>query len=502
MTSTGRWGAFVALTATVSFLVGLVVAGTRPPLPLNTFPVRPAPETAPVGVWSGEISTKAVSAPSPAGPVDFAEVATRVNAAVVNVDTASRGSDQTPRATRRFRADDPNAPREGSGSGFIIDPAGFILTNHHVVSGADRVTVTLSDGRLFRADVVGVDPAIDVALLRIHAREPLPVAQLGDSETLRVGEWVCAIGNPLGVYVHSVTVGVVSFIGRKLFDQGLDAFIQTDAAITLGNSGGPLINASGRVVGITTAISANASNIGFAIPIAQVVSVLPQLRTQGSVARGFIGVVVTELTPELRKALRLSAERGALVEDVNPDTPAERAGLRPYDVISAVDGRLIRTDEELTRYVSSRAPGSLVSLDVWRDDERFTLPVKLREREIAESIRRRLPREIDARPAAQDQAPLGLRVRDLDAETAGRLRIPESLQGVLVSDVDPAGPARLAQVRLNHVILEVNRRRVTSAKDYLAAVSLLRSGDVAALLIYDRTTRQRLISTVLPDSGP
>jgi serine protease Do len=294
----------------------------------------------------------------------------------------------------------------------------------------------------------------------------------------------------------------VSFIGRKLFDQGLDAFIQTDAAITLGNSGGPLINASGRVVGITTAISANASNIGFAIPIAQVVSVLPQLRTQGSVARGFIGVVVTELTPELRKALRLSAERGALVEDVNPDTPAERAGLRPYDVISAVDGRLIRTDEELTRYVSSRAPGSLVSLDVWRDDERFTLPVKLREREIAESIRRRLPREIDARPAAQDQAPLGLRVRDLDAETAGRLRIPESLQGVLVSDVDPAGPARLAQVRLNHVILEVNRRRVTSAKDYLAAVSLLRSGDVAALLIYDRTTRQRLISTVLPDSGP
>src|SRR5262249_19664839 len=163
------------------------------------------------------------------------------------------------RRSPRDPSDDDTAPREGSGSGFIIDHNGYILTNEHVVDGADRVTVTLGDGRIFRADLVGADPAIDVALLKIDASDPLPVPPIGHSEGRGVGEWVCAIGNPLG-YVHSVTVGVVSFLGRKLFDPSLDAFIQTDAAISFGNSGGPLINSRGQVVGITTAISSQASN--------------------------------------------------------------------------------------------------------------------------------------------------------------------------------------------------------------------------------------------------
>src|SRR4029079_15402376 len=173
------------------------------------------------------------------------------------------------------------------------------LTNHHVVDGADRVTVTLSDGRSFRADIIGVDEAMDVALLQVHTKDRLPVAPLGNSDTLRVGEWVSAIGNPLGVYVHTVTVGVVSYLGRKIFDQSLDAFIQTDAAISFGNSGGPLINARGQVVGITTAISSQASNIGFAIPISQVIAVLPQLREFGRVARGYAGVVLAPVTGRL-----------------------------------------------------------------------------------------------------------------------------------------------------------------------------------------------------------
>ena len=211
--------------------------------------------------------------------VNFADVAERINAAVVNIDAtskgrASRATRRTPVSGRRTRSDGRRAirdtPRQGSGSGFIIDRDGFILTNHHVIDGAERITVTLADGRAFRGEVVGTDPAIDVALLKIAGSHDLPEAPLGNSDELRVGEWVCAIGNPLG-YVHSVTVGVVSFIGRKLFDASLDDYIQTDAAINFGNSGGPLINSRGEVIGINSAISSRASNIGFAVPINQAV---------------------------------------------------------------------------------------------------------------------------------------------------------------------------------------------------------------------------------------
>ncbi len=491
--------AFIGLTAVVSFLLGLVVAGTRPPSPTDALPVpRAASDLSPIQIPSNTTTT------GPAivgGPSDFGAVAEKLNAAVVNVDTASRGAVDALRTSRRGRTDP--APREGSGSGFIIDPSGYVLTNHHVISGADRVTVTLSDGRIFRADVVGVDPAIDVALLRVHSKGPLPAAPLGNSETLRVGEWVCAIGNPLGVYTHSVTVGVISFLGRKLFDSGLDAYIQTDAAISFGNSGGPLINARGQVVGITTAISAQASNIGFAVPISQVVAVLPQLREHGTVARGYIGVGLRNITPTLRRALRLEPEEGALVEDVTPDTPAERAGLRPYDVVVGADGQSVHSDEDLTRHVSSRQPGTLTSLEVWRDGELKRVFVKLRDRPLPRTVSRRTPTDPDLRPITQPQSPLGLRVRELDEETANRLSIPDTVRGVLVADVDPTGPARLALVRTNQVILEVNRRRINSVQDYLSALGTLETGQAAVLLLFDRTPPgQRVLAVVTPDPEP
>jgi serine protease Do len=436
------------------------------------------------------------------GLVDFGAVAERLNAAVVNVDTAARptGGD-APRSARRLGRGDQGNAREGSGSGFIIDPAGYILTNHHVISGADRVTVTLSDGRFFRADVIGVDPAIDVALLRVHASSPLPAASLGDSDALRVGEWVCAIGNPLGVYTHSVTVGVISFLGRKLFD-GLDAYIQTDAAISFGNSGGPLINARGQVVGITTAISAQASNIGFAVPINQVVAVLPQLREHGMVSRGYIGVSLTSLTPALKRALQIAPDAGALVEDVTPDTPAERAGLRPYDVIVGADGQAIESDEDLTRHVAGRQPGTLTSLEVWRDGEIKRVFVKLRDRPLPRSVSRRtIPGDVQS--AVQPLSPLGIRVRELDQPTASRLNIPDTVRGVLIADVDPTGPARLAQVRANQVVLEINRRRVGSMQEYHAALGALEPGQPAVLLLFDRTPPgQRVLAVVTPDPAP
>lgn len=491
-------GALIGLSAVVSFLLGLVAAGTRPPasgvthaLPPPAFEHRELSIVADARAGSRETT--------PGAPVDFAAVVEQLNEAVVNVDTASRGLAGQPRFSRRYSSNDSDAPREGSGSGFIIDTDGFILTNHHVIAGADRITVTLNDGRAFRADLVGGDPSLDVALLRIEADGPLPAAPLGDSDQLRVGEWVCAIGNPLGVYVHSVTVGVVSYLGRKLFDQTLDNFIQTDAAISVGNSGGPLINTRGEVVGITTAISSQAVNIGFAIPITQVVDILPQLRQDGRVTRGSMGVGLTTVTATLADALGLRAATGALVQDVGADTPAARAGLRTYDVITDIDGRPVTSDEDVIRYVAGRTPGTSVTLRVWRDSAAHDIAVRLVPRAVATRSARPSARMADTRGLDSGWAPLGLRVRELDAETVARLRLPRDLTGVLVSDVDSAGPARLADLRINQVIMEINRRPISSVRDYEAVVADLAPGSSVALLVFDRSTGQTTICTLVAD---
>src|SRR5215470_8541312 len=291
----------IVLTAIVAFLVGAIVAGglTRPAVSAGTPPsarhaaaMRPASDGA---------------ALSPA--VNFADVVERINPAVVNIDATTRGREGR-RRRNRSSAPEPDGPfdfnprgerddpRRGAGSGFIIDTDGSILTNNHVIERAERIIVKLSDGRTARAHVVGADPDTDVALIKIDGLSGLPVAPLGDSSTLRMGEWVCAIGNPLG-YDHSVTVGVVSFLGRKLFDMSLDNYIQTDAAINFGNSGGPLINTRGEVIGINAAISSRASSIGFAVPINGATSVLPQLRARGRVSRGYMGVGLRDVDADL-----------------------------------------------------------------------------------------------------------------------------------------------------------------------------------------------------------
>ena len=493
-----------ALTAVAGFLLGLVASGTWPASPTMAPPVRPLGRPALAAL--GERPAPAYREPAGASGVDFAPVAARLNTAVVNVDAASRGNADrgrsAPQRWSRDFGDDAGAPREGSGSGFIIDETGYVLTNHHVVENADRITLTLSDKRVFRADVVGIDPAIDVALLRIAAPGPFPAAPLGDSGALRVGEWVCAIGNPLG-YVHSVTVGVVSFLGRKLFDQSLDAFIQTDAAISFGNSGGPLINSRGQVVGMTTAISSESSNIGFAIPINQVIEVLPQLRDHGRVSRGYIGVTLTSLTPPLRRALRLGPEHGALVQDIAAGRPGERAGLRAYDVIAGVDGEPVLTDEDLIRYISGRLPGTVAELDVWRDGTRRQVAIKLTERPLLETVQGRSTAPPGVRAiATTDYGPLGIAVRDLDDALAARNRIPQEIRGVIVFYVDPAGPGRLARLRSGHVILEINRRPVRSAAEFRAATAALRPGEAAAVLLYDPLVDGRVIAAVVPDASP
>jgi serine protease Do len=488
----------VALSAVVAFLVGLIIAGEFTPSTI----VAVAPRSA---VRSGE-SARTASLSALPSVVNFADVVERMNAAVVNIDSMSKGSD--PRDPQRYfrRGDGPiegpsgrdlDIPRQGAGSGFIIDREGYILTNHHVIDAAERITVTLADGRTFRAEVVGTDPAIDVALLKIPASHDLPEAPLGNSDELRVGEWVCAIGNPLG-YVHSVTVGVVSFIGRKLFDPSLDDYIQTDAAINFGNSGGPLINARGEVIGINSAISSRASNIGFAVPINQAVGILPQLKTNGRVSRGYMGVLLTDVTPALQRSLGLAAAHGVLVQDVTDGSPAERAGLHTYDVILDVEGRDIASNDELIRDISARQPGTTARLGVMRDTRRLTLHVKLAERPARDEPDRD---GLDSRtrpriPEPVPDAPLGLTVRELDRGFIGRLEVPDSVHGVIVSRVDPTGAAFSASVRRGFVIMEINRKPIRSVADYQRVIAAAKPGEILALYCYDPTLAQRALITV------
>ena len=480
----------VVLASAVTFLIGVIVAGGMTPGAV----VSSAPRRVPA---IGE-ATKTGGPRVVTGAVNFADVAERINAAVVNIDATSKNTRERRRGDEADPGRDYEGPRQGSGSGFIIDREGFVLTNEHVIDGADRITVTMADGRAFRAEVVGADPAIDVALLRVRADGRLPEAPLGNSDDLRVGEWVCAIGNPLG-YVHSVTVGVVSFIGRKLFDKSLDDYIQTDAAINFGNSGGPLINAAGEVVGINSAISSRASNIGFAVPINQAVAILPQLKERGRVARGFIGVGLTDVTPALQRALNLSVAKGAVIQDVSGGSPAERAGLQAYDVIVEVEGRQVINNEEVIRDISARQPGSVAWLAIVRDGRHQSVQVKLAERPARERTPDGLadlgPRPRQRQPEATE-TPLGLTVRELDRSVVGRLEIPESIGGVLISRVDPTGPGFQALLRRGFVIMEINKRPVANVADYQRIVAAARPGDILALYVYDPTLNQRSLVAV------
>ena len=473
----------IGLAATISFLIGLIVAGTMTPAPAVS---APEPRLT---------KARAVNA-SAAAPAlaSFADIAERLNPAVVNIDATMKGDsggrrrfngslpDSPDLERRQSPGQDRELPRRGAGTGFIIDPAGYILTNHHVIADATRISVRLTDGRTLRAERIGSDPDTDIALIKVESARPLPHATLGDSDVLRVGEWVLAIGNPLA-YEHTVTVGVVSFIGRKLFDLSLDRYIQTDAAINFGNSGGPLINTRGEVIGINAAISSRASNIGFAVPINQATAILPQLRQHGHVARGFIGVTPKKVDEDLQKSLSLRTSTGALVQDVTDGSPGHRAGLRPYDVIVAVDGRPVTAEDELIEIIASRKPGTTATLQVVRDGRTMNIPVKLAARPPRQQ-ESDAPQYDAPQPSSRPQSSLGMSVRNLDGKLLEHLDLPGGTQGVVVSRVDPMSPAFDAEIQRGHVLLEINRRPVRSVDEFLRLTATAHSGDVFTLYIY------------------
>jgi serine protease Do len=498
--------ATVVLTAVVAFLVGLIVAGSMMPAPAVS---APPGKTAPPSRAAAAVAV----APN---VVSFADIAERLNPAVVNIDATSRGNDNR---RRRFGVPLPESPdlferqfdreregpRKGAGTGFLIDAEGYILTNHHVIDGADRILVRLTDGRTLRAERVGSDPDTDIALIKVESPKPLPFASLGDSDTLRVGEWVCAIGNPLA-YEHTVTVGVVSFVGRKLFDQSLDNYIQTDAAINFGNSGGPLINARGEVIGINAAISSRASNIGFAVPINQASGILPQLREKGRVSRGYIGVALKDVDADLQRSLGLQTTQGALVQDVTAGSPGARAGVRTYDVVVAVDGKPMLNNDALIREIAARTPGSTATLSIVRDGRSMSLPVKLSERPLRGNGNGSSPRDSDAsdnegqpRPSGQRGPVLGISVREIDRDFIQRFRLPDDLEGVVVSRVEPMSPAFDAEIDRGHVVLEVNRRPVRTIDEFRRLTMGARPGDILAIYTYVPEIQQRQLRTVRID---
>ncbi len=361
-----------------------------------------------------------------------------------------------PQPKRKFK-------ERGQGSGFIVDKKGYILTNNHVVGGADLIEVRLFDGREFKAKIIGTDPQSDVAVIKIDADDDLPVLPLGDSDKLQVGEWVIAVGNPFGLS-ESVTVGVVSAKGRnRIGINDYEDFIQTDAAINPGNSGGPLINIRGEAIGMNTAIfsrSGGYMGIGFAIPINMAKAVMRQLIEKGKVVRGWLGVVIQEIDEDLAKSFGLEKPEGVLVTEVADDSPAKRGGLKQGDIILQLNGQKVKDVGDLRNRIALTPPGTKVKLLVLRDGKKKLLVVKIGEKPgetTVAGVRHGILKK------------LGLSIQDLTPELAEQFGYKEG-QGVLVSEVEPGSPAERAGIRAGFLIEEVNRVRVHNVKECMEAL--------------------------------
>ncbi|TAK07027.1 MAG: DegQ family serine endoprotease [Candidatus Manganitrophaceae bacterium] len=407
----------------------------------------------------------------------FISLADRVKPTVVNISPQTSaphptrpGPDEGPRESPRERA--PEAP-PGSGSGVIIDKKGFIVTNNHVVGDAEEVEVRLSDKTKFTGKVVGKDPDTDLALVKIESTKDLPFAMLGDSSSIKVGQWVIAVGNPFGLD-RTVTVGVVSALGRENVNLSrYEDFIQTDASINPGNSGGPLFNIRGEVVGINTAIINFAQGIGFAIPSNMVQSISTQLMAKGKVTRGWLGVGIQPLTGELAGKFGVKEGEGVLVNEVFDGDPASKAGIQPGDVILKVDGQTVDTPNSLARVIAGLIPGRKANIEIMRDGKKKTVTIELIERK-DEVVTAAIPR----RP----ETFLGLNVQDLTPEIAERFKIKDE-KGVIVTKVEPGSAAEAEGLKEGDLIKEVNREKVNSTDEFKQIVEKTKKTEAVLLRI-------------------
>jgi serine protease Do len=425
------------------------------------------------------------------GLPDFVSLAKKMRPVVVNISTVTvsegRGSQEF---SSPFGEEDPfndfwrrffggPAPRgpqrqRSLGSGFLIDGDGSIITNNHVVENASKIVVRLSTDELeYEAKVVGRDPKTDIAIIKINAKINLPTASLGDSDGLEVGEWVVAIGNPFGLD-STVTSGIVSAKGRHIGQGPYDNFIQTDASINPGNSGGPLINLRGEVVGINTAIFSRTGGnmgIGFAIPINLVKELLPQLRGKGKVTRGYLGVLIQKVTPEIAESLGVEKPQGALVANVSKDGPADKAGVKVGDVIVEFDGKEVKESGDLPIVVARTAVDKKVRMKVLRDKKEVVLNVAVGELKDEEVV-----------ASAPEKGELGLTVQRLTPQMAESLGLDKT-EGVVVAAVEPGSVADEAGIRRGDVIMEVDRKGIRNLDDYKKAVAGIRKGRGVLFLV-------------------
>ena len=451
---------------------------------------------------SGQAAPTGPSVPLPvtanpeAAQNSYAEVVRQVAPAVVTIrsERRARAAEQFPFFDDpffrdffgdRFRNAPPRNPerlQRGLGSGVIVSADGHIVTNHHVIDGAEEIQVELNDNRSFAAKVIGSDPPSDLAVLKIETKG-LPALPLGDSDLVRVGDIVLAVGNPLGVG-QTVTMGIISAKGRQtgLSDGSFEDFLQTDAPINQGNSGGALVNTNGELIGINSQIlSPSGGNIGlaFAIPANMAKGAMDQLIKSGKVRRGMIGVTIQPVTSELATSLGLSDARGALVSSVQSGSPAERVGIRRGDVIVAFNGSPITDSNSFRNQVARTQPGTEITLTLLRDNREQQVRVTL-----GELPAERRTASADSSSGGSDTGRLGIRVEPLTPALADRLNLRSGIQGLVVTGVDPAGPAANAGIRENDVIEEVNRQPVRSVADLQSAIQ--RSGTKPSLFLINR----------------
>jgi serine protease Do len=422
-------------------------------------------------------------------PKSFADLAEKVRPAVVNISTISTvkvpgnpfkqffgqgGNQPFGDFFRHFFGDIPDRElkQQSLGSGFIVDKDGFIITNNHVVAGADEIKVKLSDGREFKAKVVGRDPKTDLALIKISSLfSDLPVLVLGDSDSMRVGDWVIAIGNPFGLE-HTVTQGIISARGRTLGAGPYDNFLQTDAPINPGNSGGPLVNLKGEVIGINSAIIAGGQGIGFAIPSKMAKSIIPQLKEKGKVVRGWIGISIQTVTPEIAKAFNLKEPEGALVGDVVQGGPADKGGIKRGDIIISFDGRQVKHANDLPAIVADTQVGKSVDVKVLREGKEISTKIT-----VAEMTEQRLASQM-----ATPHESLGMKVDEITPKWEKILGLKDKT-GVVVVDVTSGSPAAYAGIQPSDIIKEVNHKPVRNLADYDNAMKEMPSDRPVLFLI-------------------
>jgi serine protease Do len=425
-------------------------------------------------------------------PESFSRLAETAGPAVVNIRTVKtiKGGGRVFRHFRGpFDKDDPfhdffdkffdeQHPRDfkqrSLGSGFIIDEEGYIVTNNHVIENADKIEVILKDEKEFDAEIVGRDANTDLALIKIKSRRDFPVLKFGNSSALKIGQWVVAIGNPFGLG-HTVTAGIVSAKGRVIGSGPYDDFIQTDASINPGNSGGPLLNLNGEVVGINTAIIAGGQGIGFAIPVNMAKDVINQLKNSGEVTRGWLGVAIQDLSQDVAEYYGIKEKKGVLVTEVFPGDPADTAGVKPRDIIVAVNGKKVDSSRDLTRTIAGIGVGEVVKIQVLRNGKTKTFKATIAKREETKVYARK--------NHEQRQDKLGVEVADLSPDLARRYNIKAG-EGVVVIGVADGSKAEEAGLRVGDLIKEINHQPIRSADDLNKTIAQIPDGMAVDALIW------------------